>query len=166
MRVGKLLLGFGFATGLLICGACQSDRPEPAGTTRGIETDRTVRPGRLHGTADSRPDILLLTIDTLRKNNLPFYGYATNTAPFLSSLAARATVYRRAYSSSSWTVPAVASTLTGVYPTTHGAIHGVVKQDRVLHLHEWRVMRVQGRRGHVACRSCRSPSEGFEWRSF
>lgn len=78
-----------------------------------------------------RPSILLVTIDTLRADHLPFYGYTRDTAPFLSTLAGASTTYANAYSTSSWTVPAVASMVTGVYPHSHGAIHGFVKDDKV-----------------------------------
>ncbi len=78
--------------------------------------------------AASPPNILLLTIDALRRDHLSFYGYHRATTPFLAELAADATVFSRAYSTSSWTVPALASMLTGVYPSTHGAIHGVARQ--------------------------------------
>jgi arylsulfatase A-like enzyme len=73
------------------------------------------------------PNILILSVDTLRSDHLPFYRYHRDTAPNLTRLAAGATVFDRAYSTSSWTVPAVASMLTGVYPAAHGAAHGIIQ---------------------------------------
>lgn len=73
---------------------------------------------------DPRPDILLFTIDTLRADHVESYGYDRRTAPVMTELARHATRFERAYSSSSWTVPAVASLLTGVLPSEHGVQHG------------------------------------------
>lgn len=36
---------------------------------------------------DSRPDLVVLLLDTLRPDHLPVYGYERDTAPFLSELA-------------------------------------------------------------------------------
>jgi arylsulfatase A-like enzyme len=95
------------------------------------ENEPTLRPGRRSSEA-SAPDVLLVTIDTLRHDHLSFAGHHRETAPFLARLAAEGTVFTRAYSTSSWTVPAIASMLTGVYPTSHGTVHGVVENDRVV----------------------------------
>ncbi len=66
--------------------------------------------------APERPDIFLFTVDTLRADHLPMYGYERDTAPWLAEVAARGVVFEHAQSSSSWTVPGVASFLTGMMP--------------------------------------------------
>lgn len=71
------------------------------------------------------PDVLIVVVDTLRADRLPFYGYAAETAPFLTSWADRSVVFERAWSTSSWTAPASASLFTGVYPLQHGVHLGV-----------------------------------------
>lgn len=76
---------------------------------------------RAHGT---RPDIVLILVDTLRKDHLPFYGYSKPTAPFLSELAERSAVFENAYSTSAWTAPATASLFTGLYSFQHGVVSG------------------------------------------
>jgi choline-sulfatase len=76
-----------------------------------------------------RPDILLVTVDTLRADGLPFYGSARDTAPNLAKRVADGLVFDRAYSVSSWTVPSVATLTTGVLPPSHGAIHGLHSDD-------------------------------------
>lgn len=81
--------------------------------------------------AETAPSILLLTIDTLRADHLPFYGSGRETAPTLTHLAAGAVVYDGARSTSSWTVPSVVSWLTGVSPFSHGVIHGVTRHGQV-----------------------------------
>lgn len=81
--------------------------------------------------AEGPPSILLLTIDTLRADHLPFYGYRRDTAPNLARLAGSAVVCERAYSTSSWTVPSVVSWLTGVTPFSHGVFGGVTRKGKV-----------------------------------
>jgi arylsulfatase A-like enzyme len=79
----------------------------------------------------ARPSILLITIDTIRPDGLPFTGSTRNTAPFLTELARRSLVFRNAWSTSSWTVPAVSSFLTGLYPSSHGVVHGVLRNGAI-----------------------------------
>ncbi len=66
-------------------------------------------------------DVILIVMDTTRADHLGIYGYARNISPRLDRFAQEAEVYHRAWSPSSWTLPAHASLLTGNYPTTHGA---------------------------------------------
>ena len=67
-----------------------------------------------------RPDIFLISIDTLRADHLPMYGYERMTAPFLAELSQNSHTFMNMTSTSSWTVPAVASYLTGLLPVQHG----------------------------------------------
>lgn len=71
------------------------------------------------------PNVLVVLVDTLRADRLPFYGYPVDTAPFLTSWAARSVVFERAWATSSWTAPATASVFTGVYPDQHGVVLGM-----------------------------------------
>ncbi len=86
------------------------------------DAGRAPPPSRVR--ADARPDILLVTIGTLRADHVSAYGYDRRTTPTLDALARRGTLFRRAYSTSSWAIPAVASLLSGVLPAEHGALHG------------------------------------------
>ena len=72
----------------------------------------------------SGTDVVIVLIDTLRPDHLGFYGHERETAPFLRELASNAAVFERAYSTSSWTAPATASLLTGLYPKNHGVVAG------------------------------------------
>ena len=72
---------------------------------------------------DSPPNLLVITLDTLRADHLPLYGYERDTAPFLTALGQRLAVYEQATSSSNWTLPAHASLFTGLHPYQHGAVH-------------------------------------------
>jgi arylsulfatase A-like enzyme len=77
---------------------------------------------------DPKPNILLISIDTLRADHLATYGYDRPTSPFVDSLAAQGIRFDRAYATSSWTTPSVVSMITSSYPTRHrmgGRIRGV-----------------------------------------
>jgi choline-sulfatase len=69
--------------------------------------------------APAPTNLLLVTIDTLRPDHLGAYGYDRDTSPQLDRFAASAVVFDRAYGSSSWTLPSIASLLTGEYPSGH-----------------------------------------------
>jgi len=64
-------------------------------------------------------NLLLVIIDTLRPDHLGAYGYERPTAPHLDRFADSAVVFERAYATSSWTLPSVASLLTAEYPAGH-----------------------------------------------
>ncbi|MFT7463636.1 MAG: arylsulfatase A-like enzyme [Pseudohongiellaceae bacterium] len=67
------------------------------------------------------PSIVLITMDTTRADGLGCYGYPLPVSAHVDALAEEATIYTRAYSTSSWTLPAHASLLTGKLPSSHGA---------------------------------------------
>lgn len=69
-------------------------------------------------------NLLLVTVDTLRPDRLGTYGYARPTSPMLDRFAETAVVFDAAYASSSWTLPGVASIMTGLYTSTHGCWNG------------------------------------------
>jgi arylsulfatase A-like enzyme len=66
------------------------------------------------------PNVVLVLVDTLRADRLPFHGGPPETAPFLARLAERSVVFENAWSPSSWTLPATVSILTSVHPFQHG----------------------------------------------
>lgn len=70
-----------------------------------------------------RANVLLVTLDTTRADRLGAYGHSRPTSPNLDVLSSEAILYERAYSTSSWTLPAHVSLFTGKYPASHGARH-------------------------------------------
>jgi len=69
----------------------------------------------------ARPPIVLVTLDTTRRDHLGCYGYARDTSPNFDRLCRSAQRFDRAYSTTSWTLPAHASLFTGLYTDSHGA---------------------------------------------
>lgn len=70
-------------------------------------------------TPREHPNIVIIVMDTARQDHLSCYGYQRATTPFLEELASEARVFRNAYSTSSWTVPAHASLFTGLHSISH-----------------------------------------------
>ncbi|MBI3820925.1 MAG: sulfatase [Planctomycetes bacterium] len=69
------------------------------------------------------PNVILITIDTLRADHLGCYGYKRTTTPFLDSIAADGTRFADASAAATWTKPSTATILTGLYPSRHGALY-------------------------------------------
>ena len=67
-----------------------------------------------------RPDILLVSVDSLRPDHLGCYGYTRSTSPVLDRLAAEGVRFAQAVSSTSWTLPAHAALFTGREEEEHG----------------------------------------------
>ncbi len=67
--------------------------------------------------ASGRPNVLLISIDTLRADHLGTYGYARPTSPNIDRFAEDAVVFLRAFSQASKTWDSVPSFLTGLYPS-------------------------------------------------
>ncbi len=66
-----------------------------------------------------QPDVILVSIDTLRADHLSSYGHDRPTSPFLDELASDGTRFDHARSNSPWTLPAHLTMLTGQLPVTH-----------------------------------------------
>jgi len=64
-----------------------------------------------------RPNVLLISVDTLRADHLGTYGYARPTSPNIDRFASDAVVFLRAFSQASKTWDSVPSFLTGLYPS-------------------------------------------------
>jgi arylsulfatase A-like enzyme len=72
------------------------------------------------GAAD-RPNLLFLSIDTLRSDHVSCYGYERPTTPTIDEIAANGMRFDQARSVAPWTLPSFATMFTGRYPTRHGA---------------------------------------------
>ncbi len=66
--------------------------------------------------SDDPRRVVLLFVDTMRHDHLPFYGYERNTMPRLEKWARFGTVFDQARSVAPWTLPSVRATLTGAQP--------------------------------------------------
>jgi arylsulfatase A-like enzyme len=66
------------------------------------------------------PNVLIVSIDTLRADRLGTYGSVTAQTPTLDQLGAQGAVFDNAYANSSWTLPSHAALFTGLTPTHLG----------------------------------------------
>jgi arylsulfatase A-like enzyme/tetratricopeptide (TPR) repeat protein len=69
---------------------------------------------------ETAPDIILITIDTLRADVLGFTGRRDVETPFLDSLARESIVFTNAHAHNVVTLPSHVNILTGLYPYQHG----------------------------------------------
>ena len=69
---------------------------------------------------DPRPNVLLISVDTIRADHLSAYGYSRETSPFLSELARDGIQVQTAYAPSATTGPTHASVFTAQPPMAHG----------------------------------------------
>lgn len=69
------------------------------------------------------PNIVVISLDTLRPDHLDLFGYKRMTASNLADLAQESIVFREAYSTSCWTLPAHASFFTGLQANRHGLMN-------------------------------------------
>ena len=67
------------------------------------------------------PNVILITMDTMRADHMSAYGYERHTSPRMDQFADSATFYSRSMASSPWTVPTHASLFSGRDPFEHGA---------------------------------------------
>ena len=104
MRGSSRCLRLALLTGFLLGGSCgeghSGDLSAPAAAHRGA-------------------DVLLLTVDTLRAQQLGIYGYGRATTPRIDRFFADGIIYLRAYSTTASTSPSVISLLTGRLPQEH-----------------------------------------------
>ncbi|MCP5041994.1 MAG: sulfatase-like hydrolase/transferase [bacterium] len=67
-----------------------------------------------------RPNVVLISIDTLRADHLGVYGHGRETSPTIDALAAQAVRFEQAIAQAGWTLPSHMSLMTSLYPGTHG----------------------------------------------
>jgi arylsulfatase len=69
---------------------------------------------------DSRPPVLLVSLDACRADHMSLYGYERPTTPYLERLAEESLVVDRAHCTAPWTLTSHMTMFTGLYPTQHG----------------------------------------------
>ena len=90
------------------------------------------------------PNVIIITLDTVRAESLSLYGYERKTSPQLERLAQESAVFEQAIAPSSWTLPSHASMFTGRLYHELGSL-GWTKPFRTSHL---TLAEELGRRGY------------------
>lgn len=65
-------------------------------------------------------NVILVSVDTLRADHLPCYGYYRNTAPHICELAKEGILFKNAFAQSANTFPSHMSIFTSLSPSSHG----------------------------------------------
>ena len=68
----------------------------------------------------ARPNVILITVDTLRADRLSAYGYDRHRTPNFDRLAEEGVLFEHAFCDVTWTTPSMASVMTGKYAPAHG----------------------------------------------
>ncbi len=95
----RTALAAGFSIAIAALSACS--RPSQSGTTENA-------------------NVVLITLDTTRRDRIGCYGYGRARTPRLDTLATNGVVFDRAVATSPVTLPSHASLMTGSYPSFHG----------------------------------------------
>jgi len=66
-----------------------------------------------------RKNVVLIILDTARKDALSCYGNKKKVTPAIDRIAREGMLFRNCYSPSNWTIPVHASIFTGLYPSSH-----------------------------------------------
>jgi arylsulfatase A-like enzyme len=73
----------------------------------------------------AKPNIILITADSLRANHLGCYGYPLPTSPHIDRLACQGVLFEKMFAPGIPTQPSHTTIFTGLHPVTHGVVaHG------------------------------------------
>jgi len=72
-----------------------------------------------------KPNIFIISIDSLRYDYVSAYGQRHGVTPFWDKLASEGLFYKNAYTAGLWTDPAITSLYTGLYPSGHRILAGL-----------------------------------------
>ncbi len=103
------------------------------------------------------PNIILLVLDTHRRDRLNTYGYRRPTSPNIDAFARQATVFENGISTAQWTIPSHAAMFTGEYPTTHQTLQAHHRLDERFET----VATILRRRGYKTTGFCNNPLVGI-----
>jgi len=124
MREYRKRGGWGVAAAALVAaaliGGCSgSEAPEPSAADAPA--------------AIERPNILLISVDTLRPDRLSCYGHRRPSSPVMDRLAREGAMFENVVSSTSWTLPAHGAMFTGLVDSVHGCLETDTRLDESRH---------------------------------
>ena len=113
------------------CALILEVRPEPAGTVVEIarirevagnkdQAQKTVATKQAENGDDSRPDIVLITLDAARADRFSCYGYDRHTTPNIDRFARESLVFTNAHALAPYTLASVPTMVTGRSFLAHG----------------------------------------------
>ncbi|MCZ6691484.1 MAG: sulfatase [Planctomycetota bacterium] len=112
--VSKVVGRFLVLSCVALCGALFPGGPGDAAPSSAIE-------------AGGKPNVILISIDSLRADHLGCYGYGPKTSPNIDRMAREGAVFEWTISSSSWTLPSHMAMFTALPDLLHGVDRNGVK---------------------------------------
>jgi len=79
-------------------------------------------PGAKTSTASSKPNVLLISLDTTRTDHVSAFGYRRPTTPRLAALLPTSTRFDATYAPMATTLPSHSSLFTSLHPRSHGVL--------------------------------------------
>jgi arylsulfatase A-like enzyme/Flp pilus assembly protein TadD len=107
-RTGRFPRRAGILLGLFLLGGLSAGRPEGSSATLGT------------GSAGSKPNLLFITIDTLRPDRLSCYGSPFLKTETIDGLAEKGVVFNKAFAQVPLTLPSHTTIMLGKDPLHHG----------------------------------------------
>jgi arylsulfatase A-like enzyme len=86
--------------------------------------------------APDSPNVILISLDTLRAQSMSCYGCEKTTTPFLDQLAGEGVLFENMCASSTSTPPSHMSIMTGLYRSVHGVLNKEVLDQNITTLPE------------------------------
>ena len=108
------------------------------------------------------PNVLLVTIDTLRADRLGVSGYAPARTPVIDGLARKSVRFADATAHAVLTYPSHVAIMTGRYPGAWSAPNGMVRLASAVTAAEWPRPRATDRSRSEVHRRSAAPSQGFD----
>jgi arylsulfatase A-like enzyme len=115
------LLGYGFGTASVALIVATALAGAAAATSPGARL--APRPAPRHGS----PNVVLVSIDTLRADHVHCYGYARETTPAIDGLAREGARFTTVVAPTSWTLPSHVTLFTGLPPVGHGVVRSFLR---------------------------------------
>jgi len=116
----------------------------------------------LAGENQTRPNILMVMVDTLRADHVGCYGYGSPTTPTIDALAKEGMRFENAFSASSWTTPSVMSAFTSLLPREHGVVDTTRTLPGKVTTLAWQLRQHGYHTCAVLCNPCASAKMGFD----
>jgi arylsulfatase A-like enzyme len=112
-----LVVALVVAPAVVVVGCSRQNEPPPSSAEPAARPARGDRPTAR--TPSRRPNVLLISLDTLRADRLGCYGYPRPTSPFLDELAQRGVRFDASFVNTHGTPPSHATLFSSLYQETH-----------------------------------------------
>ena len=113
VKNARLILATAAMAMAVLAGSCNKESPQETVEAKPPAAGRTPRAAE----GNPRPNVILISLDTVRPDHLGCYGYKLNTSPNLDAFARQSALFRNAYAQAPWTLPSHMSLFTSMLPS-------------------------------------------------